>query len=114
MEGIPFEPGKTYDRQKDIHAKFKGQEQGGNVKHDGAERMADGDSHDVRPLRDASYPVVRSKYGQALRVTSTVCETRSMSRSFAPNRRNAVMCKSARITMVAALPVRSDTIEPYV
>lgn len=26
---IPFELGKTYDRQQDIHARFKGQEQGG-------------------------------------------------------------------------------------
>lgn len=29
MNTIPFEIGKTYDRQRDIHAPFKGQEQGG-------------------------------------------------------------------------------------
>jgi 5-methylcytosine-specific restriction protein A len=29
METIPFEVGKIYDRQRDIHSRFKGQQQGG-------------------------------------------------------------------------------------
>ena len=29
METIPFDVGKIYDRQRDIHSRFKGQQQGG-------------------------------------------------------------------------------------
>jgi len=29
MAELPFELGRIYDRQRDIHARFKGQEQGG-------------------------------------------------------------------------------------